>query len=149
MSEIFDDCKPLIELTRKVVEGARAGAVEAERERWATILSTAKDAAIKNTDYPIAAALRDCWDAGTFQISPSPEPEPPEPMTIAGVTNNLYGICMCKHTADIVEWLTALVEAQARRDAKFIRYELKDGHGCMIPNAHWVADKLLESAGLG
>ncbi len=98
-------------------------AVEAEKRRWAKLLSDAKEEAIvQKADYPLAAALRDIRDAG-LGAKPEPEPPPPEPMTVEGFIEWLYiPFPRQRGTAEIRNRLQAFVnstdQAQARRDAE-------------------------------
>lgn len=128
-------------------EEAKCKAVKAERERCAAILSAAKDAAIKNADYPLADNLRDCRDALMAPESdPTPQavepekrpgihpgtpeyeklkewadesPEPAEPeMTIKKMMEKLKNRNTFYWLDDVEKDLAVLVRTQARRDAK-------------------------------
>lgn len=93
----------------------------AERQRSVDILTKAKDAAIKNADYPLGAALCDCRDA--IQ-APANEVQAPvaEPMTIATMIAKLSAVSNADW-ATIRRDLQALV--QAARDKGFEEGEAK------------------------
>ena len=106
------------ELSARTAEAHDDG-VTAERERWAKLLSDAKDEAIvQEADYPLAAALRDIRDAG---LGAKAEPHPParEPMTIATMIAKLSAVSN-QNWNTIRGDLQELVQAQARRDAKIV-----------------------------
>lgn len=125
---------------------ARDEGVESEKKRWVTLLTKAKDVAIKDVDYVLATSLRDCRDAGACgATAPEPPPSEPERMTIAKVIEKWRSGCTLSGNWDRVEAdLTALVQAQARRDADLCR----EGDAYCSP-CHRCAMRILKSAGLG
>ena len=135
-------------------------AVEAEKRRCSDILAKMKITAARSVEFPYLTALNKCQDAIRVPASepetPADEPTPPadEPMTIDKIGDKLrrYGCIIPKVTQGQYFWcdfdadLASLIEAQARRDADFVRG--KWPHPMARVECEHMADELLKAAGL-
>lgn len=139
-----------VELPARIAE-----AVEAEKKRWVTLLTKAKDVAIKKAEYPLACSLRDCRDAGICW-APEPEPlEPPppadEPMTVEKLATKwaAFGGCIWQKPPAFKADLTDLVKDQARQDASTCLGQQNISRGSLYDSAcRDCHDAILRTAGL-
>lgn len=136
--------EPVVAEFKRLLGEVRDLAVAGERERWAVALKVAHSDAYENGDQSLGTALGDVLNK---VCSPEPEPPASEPMTIEMVTERLQKRGYV--APDLYDWtrlradLTALVQAQARRDAELLRTKCAEGS----LGREWAND-ILEAAGL-
>lgn len=121
-------------------EPAKDG-IQTERNRCVAILKAAKVKTHRKAQYVAMAAIRECLDA-VKSGQPCDEVMSDDAHVFVPIAGRL--VPMPREYAALIK---EAVEAETRRGAKFIR-NLRLPDGCRIPNRHYVADTLLESAGL-